>query len=132
MTLTGRFVLLAVAGAIPLFAASGPAFAQKIDMKREYYQGRWTWYGVHKARASPNNTSRIQFNTPTQAVYCYDKSCWNVTINKGVGGDLFFSFDKKNYFELNVVGSQIKARFWIDMKPPARSPDATTTFSRMN
>lgn len=45
---------------------------------------------------------------------------------------IFFSFNKKNYFELNVVGSQIKARFWIDMKPPARSPDATTTFSRFN
>lgn len=95
MSLTGRIALFAVAGAIPLFAASGPAFAQKIDMQREYYQGRWTWYGVHKARASPNNTSRIQFNTPTQAVYCYDKSCWNVTINKGVGGDLFFRSTRK-------------------------------------
>lgn len=38
MSLTGRIALFAVAGAIPLFAASGPAFAQKIDMQREYYQ----------------------------------------------------------------------------------------------
>lgn len=132
MSLKGRLVLLAIAGAVPFFAASSSAAAQQIDMKREYYEGRWTWYGVYKAKMSPKNVGRIQFNTPTQAVYCYDKVCWNVTIQKGVGGDLFFTSDKKNYFELSANGTQIKARFWVDMKPPARSPDATTTFSRMN
>lgn len=125
-----RLALATIAAAVALLAGPSIAFAQNIDFKREYYEGRWTWNGVHKARISPNNISRIQFNTPTQAVYCYDKKCLNVTINKGVGGDLFFSGNKKDYFELAPQGTQIRARFWFDMTPPARSPDATTTFSR--
>jgi len=54
-----------------------------------------------------------------------------VTIQKGVGGDLTFTSDRKNYFEFNASDPvRFSGRFWVDFKPPARSPDATIVFVR--
>ncbi len=110
------------------------ASAQSIDMRREYYEGRWTWHGVYRAMNDPNNVSRIQFNTPTRATYCYQRHCWNVNVQRGVGTSLSFSTDRKNHFEFNPGGDPVRlpARFWVDSRPPARSPDATIVFGRRN
>lgn len=105
--------------------------AVSIDTRRDYYEGRWDWKGIYKAQKDANNVSRIQFNSQTGAVYCYNRDCRNVTIAKGVGGDLTFTTDRKNYFELNASNPvQFSGRFWVDFKPPARSPDATIVFVR--
>ena len=116
-----------------LAASAAPAAGKpSIDTRREYYEARWVWVGVYKASMDAGNTSKIQFNTPTQAVYCYNSGCRIVTVRKGVGGSLDFTSDSKNYFEFNPGGdpTRINARFWVDFKPPARSPDATATFVR--
>lgn len=57
-----------------LVIGSAAASAQSIDMRREYYEGRWTWHGAYKATNDPNNVSRIQFNTASRATYCYKKT----------------------------------------------------------
>ena len=110
----------------------GPASAQTINTRKEYYEGRWDWKGVLKATQDPNNVSRIQFNTPTQAVYCYNRTCRNVKITRQqAGGDLTFSFNGTDYLEFRPAGTtQLNGRFWLDMKPPARSPDATVVLVR--
>jgi hypothetical protein len=121
----------ALAGISLAVALASAANAQSIDQRREYYQARWDWKGVLKSVHDPNNVSFIQFNGPTQAVYCYKKSCKNVKLAKSVGGDLTFSQNGKDYFEMNIVDpTKINGRFWVDMKPPARSPDATAVFLR--
>lgn len=105
--------------------------AVSIDTRRDYYEGRWDWKGIYKAKMGPNNVSRIQFNSQTGAVYCYNSDCRNVTIEKGVVGDLTFTSDRTNYFELNANDPvRFTGRFWVDFKPPARSPDATIVFVR--
>jgi len=112
-------------------ALASAANAQSIDQRREYYQARWDWKGVLKSTQNPNNVSYIQFNSPTQASYCCDKTCKNVKVQKGVGGDLTFSVNGKDYFETNILDpTRINGRFWVDMKPPARSPDAMALFVR--
>ncbi|AVO47107.1 hypothetical protein [Phreatobacter cathodiphilus] len=117
-----------------LLLASAAASAQSIDMRREYYEGRWTWHGVYRAMNDPNNVSRIQFNTPTRATYCYQRHCWNVNVRRDAGASLSFSTDRKNYFEFNPGGDPVRlpARFWVNFQPPARSPDATIVFGRRN
>lgn len=127
----GRFAAVAAAGLGLVIVHASAASAQGIDQRREYYQARWDWKGVLKSTQNPKNVSYIQFNSPTQARYCYQKTCRTVKIVKGVGGDLTFSFNGKDYFEMNVVNpTRINARFWVDNTPPARSPDATAVFVR--
>lgn len=57
-----------------------------------------------------------------------------MNVRRGVGGDLNFSVDGKNYFEFNPGGdpTRLPARFWVDFRPPVRSPDATIVFGRRN
>lgn len=125
-----RLAAVALAGLSLAVVQASVASAQAINKGREYYQARWDWKGVLKSTQNPNNVSFIQFNSPTQGVYCYDKTCKNVKVEKGVGGDLTF-FIGKSYFEMNILDpTKINGRFWVDMKPPARSPDATALFVR--
>ncbi|ABD04764.1 hypothetical protein RPB_0052 [Rhodopseudomonas palustris HaA2] len=126
-----RLAAVAVVGLGLGIGYANPASAQVINQRQEYYQARWDWKGVHKSTQDPNNISFIQFKSPTQAVYCYKKACRNVKLQKVPGGDLTFSVNGKDYFEMNIVNStRINGRFWTDMTPPARSPDATAVFVR--
>ena len=126
-----RCAAVALVGLPLVIAHAGTASAQVIDQRQEYYQARWDWKGVFKSTQDPNNISLIQFKSPTQAVYCYNKTCRTVKLEKGLGGNLTFSFNGKDYFEMNIVNSpRISGQFWTDTKPPARSPDAVATFVR--
>ncbi len=99
-----------------------------LNPRREYYRATWTWFGPLKQTADPRNTSQIQFSTNTRAIYCYNDTCHEVTLDRIASGILSFSTDGKNRVELTTrTPTRIDSRFWEEFAPD-RKADAIATF----